>query len=106
MNFDKESKSRKCCFLSVGGSGGTRECVCVCVCGGGGGGGDKNHRRNHLHNEMYKCIYLHFKKNDHEIMSEELLKYKLYKSNFELAIKWTLTKNPNPGFLFLYIIYL
>ena len=33
-------------------------------------------------------------------MSEYLLKYKPYKSNFEFSSKWILTKNPNPEFFF------
>ena len=33
-------------------------------------------------------------------MSEELLKYKPYKSNFELSSKGILTKNPNLRFKF------
>ena len=32
-----------------------------------------------------------------EVKPQKLLKYKPYKSNFELSSKWIFTKNPNPG---------
>ena len=35
-------------------------------------------------------------------MSESLLQYKPYKSDFELSSKWKLKKNPISGFFFLW----